>query len=114
MDNLEINRVSDINSLKGIKMGSLNIRSVFKNLDELTLLLSQSRLDILLLQETFLNSSVPDHYIEIDNYILHRCDRMKDSGKSSGGGLCAFVHKRLNIKINGASAHPTMRPNGSN
>ena len=93
MDNKDINRITDLSLLKGIKIGSLNVRSVFKNLDELSVLLSQSGLDILLLQETFLNTSVADHFIEIDNYILHRCDRTKESGKSSGGGLCAYVNK---------------------
>ena len=99
MDIENITSLADLKQLKGVKMGSVNVRSVFKNLEEIELLLKLSELDILLLQETFLNQAVSDHLIEIDNYILHRWDRTANSGKMSGGGLCAYIHKCLNVKM---------------
>ena len=53
--NVEINTASDLKKLKGITYGALNIRSLFKHIDEINLLLKRSNLDILTLGETFLN-----------------------------------------------------------
>ena len=71
---------SELKKLKGISIGSMNIRSTFKHLGELEILLHQSSLDIMLLQETFLNYAVADPVIELDGYYFFRNDRDARSG----------------------------------
>ena len=93
------NTASDLSKLKGISIGSLNIRSIFKHLEDIELLLHQSKLDILFLQESFLNSSVDNPIIEIEPYTLYRQDRNSNSRKSCGGGLLTYIHKRFHIEV---------------
>ena len=81
--------------LKGVSMGSLNVRSLFKNLDEVSILLEESKLKMLLLQETFLNYAVADPIIDIEGYNITRQDRTSDSGKKGGGGLCHLLKPKL-------------------
>ena len=90
--------IRDLKRLKGITIGSLNVRSVFKNLDDITVLLSQSGIDILLLQETFLNSYVSDLMIDIPGFYLFRSDRDAGSNKRGGGGLCAYIKNRYEVE----------------
>ncbi len=78
---------------KGPMICSLNIRSIYRSLDELSLLLQDNAIDVMLLQESFLNDSVSDAQLEIVGYNLHRFDRQATSGKSAGGGLCAYSAK---------------------
>ena len=66
---------------KGIVIASLNIRSVMRHLEEIKLILDRGNIDILLVQETFLNSSVSDAVITIDGYNTFRNDRDCGSGK---------------------------------
>ena len=78
--------IGELKQLKGISIGSLNIRSVFKHLDEVEILLKESQLDLLLLQETFLNYAVADPVLSQDKYYIFRQDRDNGSGKRGGGG----------------------------
>ncbi len=97
------NRIMDRSPLdllkqsKGIIICSLNIRSIFKNLDEVSVILSKGDIDILLLQETFLTSYISDDMIQIEGYNIWRSDRDAGSGKRGGGGLMVYYKKRLNI-----------------
>ena len=81
-----------LSELKGISFASINIRSLYRNVDELSLILQHSKLDLLLIQETFLNSSISDPHISIDGYTLLRKDHTEASGKKSGGGLVAYAN----------------------
>lgn len=52
---------------------------------------------IIALSETWLNTSIPDSIVNIDNYILFRDDRLTHRG----GGVCIYVNKSLiNDKFN--------------
>ncbi len=64
----------DLKSLKGISLGALNVKSLFKNLDKVKHLLHESDLDLLLIQEMFLNEYVGEPIIEIPEYHLSRLD----------------------------------------
>ncbi len=85
---------ADIYALKGISIGSLNIRSLFRNLDEVQILLERTELNVLCLQETFLNSHVQSPIFSCNGYTLWRADRTAASGKQSGGGLCTYTNKK--------------------
>ncbi len=71
----------ELRSLRGITFASLNIRSIYRKIHEVDLLLKKSKLDLLLLNETWLNHSVGDAELSIENYSLHRFDRDAGSGK---------------------------------
>ena len=89
----DICSLSDLSSAKGILIASLNIRSVMQHFDEIKLILEHRDIDILLLQETFLYSSISNAVIEIDGYNLFRNDRDSGTGKRGGGGLITYSKK---------------------
>ena len=94
---MEINSSSDLKKLKGITYGALNIRSLFKHIEEVQILLRRSELDILLLEETFINYSVDNSIIGIDGYNLFRMDRDGGTGRSGGGSLCVYTKDKYKI-----------------
>ena len=98
-----------INNLRGVSIASLNICSLVRKIDKLRILLSQSNLDILALNETFLKSVI-DNELNIPGYRLIRSDRTAALGKSCGGGIAIYVRQEHNVKIieNGLlSQHPS-------
>ncbi len=88
----------ELRSLRGITFASLNIRSIYRKIHEVNLLLNKSKLDLLLLNETWLNHSVGDEELQIDNYTSHRFDRDAGSGKRGGGGLLAYSRNHYNFE----------------
>ena len=71
----------ELKNLKGITFGSLNTRGLLHNVDDIAVLLEDSKLDILLLQETFLCPSIDNSLLDIPAYTLYRANRTADSGK---------------------------------
>ena len=68
--------------------------------------LKNLNIDICIVTETFLRPSVPDSFITIDNYCLHRRDREVCRCKSKhctkmhkGGGILIYVHSRFTSEI---------------
>ena len=84
---ITVDSSKDIAKLKGIKFGALNIRSLYKKVDDVKQLLSDSKLDYLGLTESWLNSSVIGPEVEIDNFNMFRFDRDAGSNKRGEGGL---------------------------
>ena len=82
---------NSLSELKGITFGSLNIRSVVSKIDDVATLLDRSKLDVLCLQETFLNESTSSAELEVPKYKFFRADGLRDTCKSAGGGLL-FYH----------------------
>ena len=58
--------LADIAGLKGITIGHINIRSVFRKLEEIVRLLAVGDIDILCITETWLNKYVNDSMLNID------------------------------------------------
>lgn len=86
--------IVDIESVKGIKLVHMNIRSLLPHFDELKYLLLTGDIDILVLGETWLHSRVPDSLINVDNYNLYRLERqvtLPSGNVKRGGGLCVYV-----------------------
>ena len=63
----------------------------------LEVLLKETELNILALQETFLNSHMSSIILESSTHNLWRSDRTANSGKTCGGGLAVYSDKRYNI-----------------
>ena len=62
-------------------MGYINIRSLFKHLEDIHLILKHSKLDLSMLGETFLNLSVGNPVLEYPGYQFVRFDRDRGSNR---------------------------------
>lgn len=75
-----------------------NARSIVNKIDELTgnvRFLSEYReAGIICVTETWLTEHTTDQCVGIDGFSLFRGDRSNESGKSRGGGVCAYVNSR--------------------
>ena len=81
---------------KGLGILHYNIRSLCKRekLDHVKLLLSQTDPDVLILTESWLNRTIPDSDIALNEYSIYRTDRV-----SRGGGVAIYVKARFSITV---------------
>lgn len=79
---------------RGFKMAFLNVISLPKKFDEINLTISNKSLDILALNETRLDSSIPDGMIHIDGYDVIRKDRSRKDG-----GVCIYLRNTIYYHI---------------
>ena len=85
--------------LKGLKIVSLNVRSLYSSLNELTVRFKD--FDILCFCETWLNNTYTDQMIHIEGFELFRLDREygnilnKALKLKRGGGLIIYVREGL-------------------
>ena len=85
--------------LKGLKIVSVNIRSLYSSLDELSVRFKE--FDIVCCCETWLNNTYTDQMVKIEGFELFRLDREsgnilnKDLKLKRGGGLIIYVKKNL-------------------
>ena len=85
--------------LKGLKIVSVNIRSLYSSLNELTARFKDY--DIICCCETWLNNSFTDQMIQIEGFEIFRLDREygnilnKEHKLKRGGGLIIYVKKNL-------------------
>ncbi len=82
-----------------------NVRSLRNKMD---LLHARCRLErafrdicIIALSETWLDQSVSDVEVSLDNFTIIRADRTEQSGKTRGGGVCLYINNSWcnNIKV---------------
>ncbi len=74
-----------------------NVRSLYNKLDYIRLLRSTQRTVrdccAFVFTETWLNNSVPDSAIQLDQLTCYRVDRaLVEGGKTRGGGLCVYIN----------------------
>ena len=74
-------------------MGSLNINSLFKHIDETRILKKDNNFDILAINETKLDQFDSDSFINISDYTCIRKNRSKD-----GGGVCIYIRDTIDFK----------------
>ena len=70
---------------KGLKFMLLNIRSLISKLDSLSYLLTNNKIDVLCLNETFCDDSISDDELHIEGLMIERNDRTR-----SGGGVLSI------------------------
>ena len=102
--------LSELASLKGITIGHINIRSIYRKLEEIIRILSVSNLDVLCITESWLNRFVPDYMLSIDGYNILRADRTAESGKTTSGGIIVYYKNSLNVTL--LADYTTCTPNG--
>ena len=74
----EINRGSN-----NFSVAQLNVKGLRNKMDEIKLLLRVCRFDILAITETFLDESISNEQLHVDNYKIVRRDR--NTGQDGGG-----------------------------
>ncbi len=90
-----------------------NVRSLDNKLDYIRLLRSTQRTVrdccVFVFTETWLNNSVPDCAIQLEQLTCYRADRaLVDRGKRRGGGLCAYINNvgAATLLWSANTAHP--------
>ena len=96
VDNLSFN-IDKIPSYRGMVMACLNINSLLVHLDELRVFVSDSKIDILCINETKLDSMVGDGEVCLPGFEIVRRDR-KINGRK-GGGICIYIRSNINYTI---------------
>jgi hypothetical protein len=71
---------------RGLHFIHLNVRSLISKLDEVRLLAVNTRAACICITESWLDDSISDSEVSIDNYVIQRKDRDRQ-----GGGVCIYV-----------------------
>lgn len=75
-----------------MKIISWNVRSLVKNFVELSLILNDSNIDIININESWLGSDNSNSQFRLSGFKIYRNDR---EGRKKGGGLCTYVKANL-------------------
>ena len=81
-------------------MAALNVEDLTKHIDELRVFVADNPIDVLALNETWLDSSIPDSDLYISGYEIIRRDRgfLGADGKPYGG-VCFYVRSSVNFAL---------------
>ena len=99
--NSQSNSFLFVPSKRGFKIACLNVRSLLAHIDELRILLADRLIDVLAINETWLDSTKSDNDVYISGYQIIRRDRVDgqfDDGESRGG-VCFYVRDNLNFSL---------------
>ena len=80
-------------------IASLNINSLPSHIDELRVFISCSKVDILIINESKLDSTIQDNELYLPGFEIVRRDRRVNGRK--GGGVCICLRTNLNFRIRG-------------
>ena len=78
-------------------MAALNINSLLAHLDDLKLFVLDSKIDVMAINETKIDSSVNDNEIYLPEFEIVRKDRSVNG--RSGGGVCTYLRSNINYQI---------------
>ena len=78
-----------------LKIAHINIRSLLPSKNMVELFLDNSRIDILVITETWLSNSIDPQATAIENY---RCDLRQDRDGKKGGGIIIYYKSHLSIE----------------
>lgn len=84
-----------VNIKYSLKIGHLNVRSLTKHFDEISILLHEHCFDFLALTETLLNSKITSKSLSINNYKFFRFDRINNS---RWGGVGLYFRSILKVR----------------
>lgn len=80
-------------SKKGLHFLHLNVRSLLLKIEEIRELVKHLKVGVICFTESWLDDTVSDEEIAINNYNIVRKDRSR-----KGGGVCVYVH--FNVAFN--------------
>jgi exonuclease III len=80
-----------------LKIAHLNVRSLrnIAHLTDVKELVNLHKIDIFTISETWLNSTVTNSEIAIEDYKIYRLDRLH----KRGGGVCAYIKKNIKESV---------------
>jgi exonuclease III len=78
-------------------MACLNINSLLSHIDELRIFTSSTKIDILCINETKLDSTITDQEVCLPGFEIVRRDRSVNG--RYGGGVCIYIRSNINYKI---------------
>ena len=85
---------------KGLKVGILNINRLLPHLDQLSITVKALGLNIVCVNETWLNNTVATGEINIDGYNVVRYDRNEQNNeKQSGGGVAIYIEDHIPYNV---------------
>lgn len=93
-ENLLYSSLKDLTGKRGLKVVNLNIRSLLPKIAQVEAILEDESIDIVNLDESWLNLNISNNLLRIANYKLYRCDRAINK---KGGGICIFVSNKLKV-----------------
>ena len=82
---------------RGLVMACLNINSLHAHIDELRITMNGTKIDILCINETKLDSTINYHEVCLSGFELVRRDR--NINGRNGGGLCIYIRSNLNFHM---------------
>ena len=82
---------------RGFVMATLNINSLLGHFDDLKFFVLNSKIDVLAINETKIDSSVNDNEIHLPGFEVVRKDRSVNG--RSGGGVCKYLRNNINYQI---------------
>ena len=90
-----INSFDELSKAKGLKIAHANVRSIVNKVDQLRLLLTDSKIDILTISESWLKPHIPTDVVKIQGFSAHRLDRQaRGKGLKRGGGLITYINNK--------------------
>lgn len=78
----------------GLNVCHINAQSLRNKIDEFRYIFENSGVDVICITETWLNKSVTDDFVGLQEYKLFRCDR-----ETLGGGVSVYIKKNICSKI---------------
>ena len=78
-------------------MACININSLLAHIDTLRLFNSDTKVDVLVVNETKLDSNIRDQEIYLPGFEVIRKDRVAYG--RNGGGACIYLRTNLNYRI---------------
>ena len=79
---------------RGLVMASLNINSLLAHIDELRVYMNTSKIDVLTINETKLDSTIENSEIYLPGFEIIRKDRTVNG--RNGGGVCIYLRTNIN------------------
>jgi len=94
LQNNDLNNKFEMFNKRGLHFMHVNINSILPKLEELRYIVNSSKLSIIGISESKLDSSVDDNEINIPGYNILRKDRSRN-----GGGVLAYIKDDLSFNI---------------
>ena len=89
--------LEELSSNQGISFGHWNSRSLFPRFENVDNLLKLSKLEFLLISETWVNENTLTCMLDIQGYNFFRFDRDITVCKQRGGGVGLYSRDRFNV-----------------
>ena len=89
--NSNICPTTPLNKNKPLSCLTINARSLLNKINDLRTISYTSSPSLISVTETWLDSSIPDSSVSLDNYVCYRNDR----SEGAGGGVMIYIHKSI-------------------